>query len=184
LRIGLDPRLELRLGWFGYVRSDSTTGEAQAEGAADTAIGAKLAIVEERGRRPETALLFGATLPTGKEGVSSEHVDPQFRFSCGHTLSERVDLGYNLGAAWESGLSRLAYTAAVGFDVSSTVGMYVEVFGDGAGSAGGSPAHSLDGGATWLVRDNLQLDAAGGLGLSDAADEWFVGLGVSARLPH
>ncbi len=39
----------------------------------------------------------------------------------------------------------------------------------------------IDGGFTYLVRDTLQLDVAAGVGLSDEADDWFVGIGVSAR---
>jgi hypothetical protein len=34
------------------------------------------------------------------------------------------------------------------------------------------------------VRPNLQLDAAAGVGLSSAADDVFVGLGLSVRLPR
>ncbi len=193
VRVGIDRRWELRLGWGGFVTTDADTGGPEDEGPADTSIGAKLDIGGEHGARPETALILAATLPTGRDRVSSERVDPQFRFACSHTLSERVGLGYNLGAGWVSGrdgggerhtLSRLVYTAAVGFDLAPRVGLFVEAFGDAGGSAGGPPAHALDGGLTWLVRGPLQLDLAGGVGLTDAAEEWFVGAGVSARLPR
>ena len=37
---------------------------------------------------------------------------------------------------------------------------------------------------TYLLRDNIQADFAGGVGLSSAAGDWFVGLGISARFPR
>ena len=41
--------------------------------------------------------------------------------------------------------------------------------------------HYLDGGVTYLINMNLQLDARIGLGLNDDAAEFFVGAGVSYR---
>lgn len=50
-------------------------------------------------------------------------------------------------------------------------------------SASGGPSNSFDGGFTYLLRDDLQVDASAGVGLSDDADDWFVGLGLSLRFP-
>ena len=43
---------------------------------------------------------------------------------------------------------------------------------------------ALNGGMTWQPRPNVQLDVSGGFGLSDAAPDWFAGVGVSVRLPR
>jgi hypothetical protein len=194
-RIGLADPVELRLGWAGFVSEEVETGGATADvdGPGDTGIGVKLDLWDEEGRRPDLALIAGVSLPTGDSEVTSDRVDPAFRFSASHTLGERVGLGYNLGLAWSTEadaagerdtVSSFVYTAAMGFAVADRVGAFVELFGGLGGSAGGCPRHSLDGGFTWLVRDNVQLDASAGFGLSDAADDVFVGLGVSARFPR
>ena len=60
----------------------------------------------------------------------------------------------------------------------------MELFGESGGSAPGGPANAFDGGFTFLVRDNVQFDVAGGVGLSDGADDWFVGVGLSVRWPR
>ncbi len=155
------------------------------DGPGDTDLGAKVHLRKEQGRAPELALLAAVSLPTGDDDFSSDRLDPSFRICGSFELSERLAMGYNVGAAWtsESGatLSSYLYTAALGIGVTDRLGAFVELFGEVPASASGRPANSLDGGLTYLLRDNIQVDLAGGIGLSSAADDWFVGLGISAR---
>lgn len=184
MRIGVVDRVELRLGWNGYIDANSSDG---ADGAGDGELGTKIYLAEENGILPESALLAGISLPWGDEQLSSDEVDPGFRFAFSHTLSDALSLGYNLGAEWatedDSTLGTFVYTIALGVGLSDSWGAYVELFGD-VGLSAPSTAHSFDGGLTYLVRDNLQLDALVGVGLSDHADDWFVGAGVSYRFPN
>lgn len=189
LRIGVSKRLELRLGTQGFVsefEGNRTTGYGDSE------IGTKIYLLRERGWRPETALLASVSLPTGSDGFSTNRMDPSFRFAFSHTLTDTVSLGYNLGAAWEtvstssgrSTLSDLQYTVTAGFGLSERFGAFVELFGDTPLSADGSSEVSFDGGVTFLIRPNLQLDAALGVGLTDEAPDWFFTTGVSIRFPR
>ncbi len=198
VRIGVSRRVELRLGWAGQIDFESdvrgpTGRRSRSSGSGDASLGVKVRLVDERGRRPEIAVLAGTSLPVGSRDFSTHREDPSFRFSLAHTLSESVSLGYNLGLEWESTrqadggfstTSRGIYTVALGFGITDRLGAFVEVFGDVAASARGGPAHLADGGFTYLLRDNLQLDIAAGVGLNDRADDWFVGLGLTLRLPR
>jgi len=190
VRIGLAERVELRVGWAGYISEDVDLAGAmtEADGPGDAELGAKLYLREEQGRAPELALLAAVSLPTGADEFSSDELDPSFRISASHGLSERLAIGYNAGLAWtsESGatLSSYLYTAALGIGVTDRLGAFVELFGELPASAPGRPANSVDGGLTYLLRDNIQVDLAGGIGLSSAADDWFVGLGISVRFPR
>jgi hypothetical protein len=194
LRVGVARAWELRFGWSGLIREEIGAGgrSATSEGTGDGELGAKVYLRGERGAAPEMALLFGTSVPIGEDDRSSERFDPSLRLSLAHTLTDRLSLGYNLGLEWETStpapgerhtLSRALYTLALGIGLTERTGAFVELFGDLGGSAGGGPAHSFDGGFTWLLKDTVQLDAAGGVGLSDAADDWFVGLGISLRFP-
>ena len=194
VRIGVSRAWELRFGWSGLVR-EATTWEGirtDVEGAGDAELGAKVYLREERGAAPEVALLFSTSVPVGDDDLTSGRFDPSFRLSLADTLSDRLSLGYNLGMEWatddETGdrhtLSRGIYTVALGISLGERTGAFVELYGDVSASDTGSPAHSFDGGFTWLLTDTLQLDLAGGVGLSDAASDWFVGLGVSLRAPY
>ncbi len=204
LRVGLSDKVELRIGWTGLIDAEASRAggapsnalgrfEANDDGAGDGELGAKIHLVEERGGRPEIALLVSTSVPIGDDGFTSDRFDPALRLALAHTLSERVSLGYNLGFAFESGvgddgdrdtLSYAFYTVALGLALSDRWGAFVELYGDVPASASGGPANAFDGGLTYLVRDGLQLDLAGGVGLSDAAEDWFVGLGLSVRWPE
>lgn len=195
VRLGLAERFELRLGWTGYVEQE-VSGRGvfgDAGGVGDAELGAKVHLRRESGRAPETALLVATSVPVGEEPFTSDRFDPSFRFALSHTLSDRLGFAYNLGMSWESApgpggdvstLSTYLYTAALGIALSDQWGAFVEVFGDIPGSAPGDPAHSFDGGLTYLIHDRLQLDAFAGFGLDDEADDWFAGLGVSVRWPR
>lgn len=194
-RIGATDWLEIRAGWGGYLREEVKLGPARStiDGGGDAELGAKVILHRESDWRPQAALLAGVTLPVGDDAFSSRRADPSFRLSLAHTLSDRLALGYNVGMEWESGLdvsgdrdtlSRYLCTLALGLGLTERLGTFVEVFGDIAGSAEGPPAHSFDGGFTYLLRPNLQLDLSSGVGLSSGADDWFVGAGVSFRFPR
>ena len=189
VRIGLAKRLELRLGTQGFVsefEGDETTGYGDSE------IGAKIYLWRERGRRPEAALLASVSVPTGNSAFSTRHADPSFRFLFSHTLTETVSLAYNIGAAWEtiattSGsatLSDLEYTLAAAFALTDRIGAFAELFGATPLSAGGGTAISADGGFTYLLRPNIQLDVELGAGITDDAPDWFLTAGVSFRFPR
>ena len=96
VRIGLAKRLELRLGTQGFVsefEGDKTTGYGDSE------IGAKIYLWQERGWRPETALLTSVSIPTGNSAFSTRHADPSFRFLFSHTPPETVSFAFNIGSA-------------------------------------------------------------------------------------
>jgi len=195
VRYGLEPKIELRLGWDGYLDAKLDTGgiDSDTTGSGDTSLGAKLLLRDGARGGPALALLASATLPTGSRDFRSERLDPAARLIAAHTLSDRVGLGWNVGvqartAADGSGeLDTHAtgiYTVSLGIGLSERWGAFVESFGEAPLSGPGGPAHSVDAGLTYRVRDNVQLDVSAGTGLNDRADDLLIGVGLSFRLPR
>lgn len=193
VRVGLHDRVELRVEWAGYLSESLDAGQSSHEdsGWGNTALGAKIKLREEEGAAPQLALLVDAVVPSGSKSFRAERVDPAVRVAGSNTLSERLGLGYNFGFGALSieeasgdidtlGLWR--YSLALGIGLSERWGTFVEVFGF-VPTAGG-PAHSLDSGLTYLVSRTVQVDISGGLGLNERAEDWFVGVGISFRLPR
>lgn len=183
VRWGLAERLEVRFGWDGWIDRDVDGGPG-AEGIGDGEVGVKVALALERGRRPETALLVSTSVPFQDDEVGSGRADPSFRFLFSHTLPDGWALGYNLGAAWDDDDVAAEYTAALGRGVGERWGVFIELFGEVPVDGPGGDAHSLDGGVTYAVGPRLQLDLAGGVGLAGDAPDWFLGAGVSFRVPE
>lgn len=199
VRIGVFPRLEARVGLpvWSSVETEIDQSEQRSDGFGDASLGLKLRLAEGGGAAPALALLAGATLPTGEEGFSSERVDPSFRLSFSSDFSDRLAVGWNVGLerATEAvpgpadGLVRdtrteLVYTLAAGLALTERLGAFLEGFGT-AGLEASRPAwHAADGGFTFLVADNLQLDVRAGAGLDEDSDDWFLGVGASTRWPR
>ena len=180
-RIGIIPSVELRVGINGHAWETAESFPRPEDGE----LGAKFHLWPEGGWIPEAGLLFSVSVP--------RRADPALRLALSHNLSDRISFAYNLGASWESeadgdqDLDRLSvfqYTATLGLGLNGRTGAFVEVFGDLPMSAEGDPEHLLDGGLTYLLRDNLQLDAFAGVGLSQDADDWIAGAGITLRLPR
>ncbi len=201
LRIGLGSGLEARVGFAGWITQDeeltdpppNPDPDESPDGAGDADLGVKWELLAPEGAGTRVALLGGITLPLGREGVGSERADPTLRLAISNDLSEQVSLGYNVGVQWETveagpdaldTQADLLYTVALGFGLAERVGAYLESFGFFGLADGRADRHAIAGGFTLLLSDTLQLDTSAGLGLSAAAEDWFVGAGASVRFPR
>jgi hypothetical protein len=97
-RYGVNRKVEARLVASGWTL-ESGDGEG-ADGFSDISLGTKIALAEERGRRPQMSLLVDVSLPTGARGVTNDYVIPRILFLGANTLSDRLGLTYNVGPSF------------------------------------------------------------------------------------
>lgn len=198
VRIGLMERLELRIGFDGWISDEI----ADSEGIGDSELGIKYFLTEENGWIPESAILAGVCIPTAKTISEGDRYDDDLECSCrgasvrwagSYTLTERLSAGVNLAASWDcekdadgdrTTITSMPYAAVLGVSLTERLGGFIEFFGEASVDPGSAPANLIDGGFTYLIADNLQLDLAGGAGMTDVAEDWFVGAGVSWRYPR
>ena len=77
---------------------------------------------------------------------------------------------------------RYAQSWTVAYSLTEELGAYTEWFAlipTGADTA--LPQHFFNGGFTYLLSDDVQFDIRAGVGLNDAAEDYFVGTGLSIR---
>ncbi len=172
LRIGMRDRLELRIGFDGFI---SVAGR---EGFGDASVGAKVLLAEETVSSPQMAVLVGSSVPIGDDEFTSDDYAPSARLALSKDFGSSVGLGLNVGAEFPDDDEIVFYTLAAGVGIDNKNGAFFEVFGDSDSS------HSFDAGWTYLMKPNLQLDVAGGVGLTAEAPDWFIGAGISVRLPE
>jgi len=186
VRYGILDNLELRLGWDlveGITKVNGNKIENITSGLSPLLLGVKIDISEENGAIPEIALI-GNVFPlfSASKDYRPETTAVAFRFSFSHTFSEKSSIGYNLGAEWGNDSPEAAgiYTVAYGYRLTDKFGVYAELYGDLPEDS--SANHYWDAGFTYLVSNDLQLDAYFGTSITEGQD-LLLGLGASFRIP-
>ncbi|MGH7571430.1 MAG: transporter [Gemmatimonadota bacterium] len=184
LRIGVAGRLEARIGLGSHAWSEAP-GE-DPSGFEDPALGLKLVLSEET----ETgglaaAVLAGTSVPVGDEDVGEDEWQPEITLALSRGIADGLSIGGNLGYAYASeGGDRFdqgSASLALGMELSERWGSYVEAFTIFPSDASGEDAAVVNGGFTFLVHPLLQLDARAGAGLTEAAPDFFLGVGIARR---
>ena len=174
LRIGVMDRLEMQVSWSGMSWTD--VGGQHINGTNDAGIGLKWQ-VSDVGAKIPIAFFAGLSLPVGDAEFSSDEADPSFgafwSYSAGHDWFGTVLVSESDNDATVSN------AIGISIPIDAVKGAYVEYFGNYAGDAG--PEHYLNGGFTYLPKNNMQLDLHVGLGLNDRAADAFLGLGMAYR---
>ena len=183
VRVGVHEIAEIRVAGALLVQNYRPAPEDIGAGLGDIAVGGKIRLLEGYSALPQIALLAHLTLPVGSEDIAPDNPAPDVRLAFAHDLGGVLSLGYNIGGEWNgNGDFESLYTLALGLEVSSLLGFFVELYGNAPWEDISS--QSFDSGITWLLQKNVQLDLASGFGLSDAAQDLFIGLGLSVRIPE
>ena len=186
LRIGVSQRIELRLGTDGFLMEHGSEGIFK--GRADTEIGAKIAILEQKGRfRPAFSIIPILSLPSRDEHFSSSGYDPTIKLVWSRDLPAGFSLGGNVNfTSLTENDGRFLQTAAswsLGHDLPAGFGAYWEVFGFSPWERGGKASWIANSGITHGLGKNAQVDVRAGKRITEAGPNCFVGVGFAARLP-
>ncbi|HMP01299.1 MAG TPA: transporter [Gemmatales bacterium] len=182
---------ELRIAQnFLSVSAADNFGSFRASGAEDLYLGVKLWLVEQRGILPEAALQIEGTVPTGADAFTENRIQPGLNLLYGWDIIEDV---------WTAGGSLLMRRAVDGFGHSfmnlgasftfgfshtERLGSYIEWFviaPSGALPPDLGAQHYLNGGFTYKITEDFQLDIRAGVGLSERSEDFFTGVGFAYR---
>lgn len=196
LRVGVFDKFELRFGWEGYswinerFPAESRAGRRimraeWSQGGSDLYLGFKYKFWEQAGWRPHFGIIPALSAPSGSAGVSSGDADPEIKLAWSYDLPHDLALSGNVNFAVPSEDGRRFFqpgaSLSLGFPLLENVGGYVEYFGFYPNARGADCAHALNGGATWRITDNFQIDWRAGFGLNEEADDFFTGVGFAFR---
>jgi hypothetical protein len=189
-RFGLSEKVEARLTVTGWTIEQTATDTEY--GFTDINLGAKFALAEERGRRPQMSLLADVNFPVGAVGFTSDYVIPKLLLLATHTLSDTVGLTWNFGPSVvtrseDNGAEAdlvLSYAVALGAAVGGIFTLFGEAYGNFDVGENVPNSHSLQVGTTVLLGRTWQVDVRGGIGFVDNVPDWLFGAGMAFRLPH
>jgi hypothetical protein len=190
LRVGmLAEWFEFRVFW-NYASETVQSGnlEDTISGAEDLYLGFKLALTPQECILPETAIIFQATVPSGSSNFTADEVLPGFNYLYGWDLSEEWTLGGSTGLngaiddLTADSYSEFSQSFTLGHAWSERVNSYAEWFVLAPTSADTNrPENYFNGGFTYLINNDIQWDIRAGVGLNEAADDFFAGSGLSLR---
>jgi hypothetical protein len=190
LRVGVwADWLELRAGWnysSSTARFDPLT--RTISGSEDLYLGLKLGLTPQDGILPEMALVPQMTVPTGHSALTGGKVLPGVNWLYGWDINDFLSFAGstagNLAIDDLAGDEFLEFAQAftIGYTLTEKLGAYTEWFMITPAGAEITPTeHYLDGGFTYKVSNDLQLDVRVGKGISGASDDLFVGTGAVVR---
>jgi hypothetical protein len=118
----------------------------------------------------------------GSTTFKTPFLSPNFRFTLQHTFTDRIALGYNLGAEWDGngGSPDWIYTLAPGINLGERWYAYAEIFGSIRSLE--KPLHGIDGGIAYYFNENCKIDFSGGKGLNEESVVYYVAVGFSFRI--
>lgn len=170
-RIGLlADWLELRIAW-----NHATVNEAfdpvtrTVSGGEDLYLGFKLGLTSQFGIWPEMALVPQMTVPTGHPEFTADKVLPGLNWLYGWDVLEWLSFAGSTQANLAIDDSsdeylEFAQSFTFGYTLTKKLGAYTEWFMlTPAGAISAQTEHYLDGGFTYRVTNNLQLDIRAGL---------------------
>jgi hypothetical protein len=191
LRVGmLAEWFEFRIDWnYAEERVNEFGGPVTSNsGAEDLGLGMKIALTPQECVLPETALILQMTVPTGSSAFTADEVLPGFNFLYGWDIND--DWSTGASTQMNRAVDDVTGDAYVEFAQSWTVGRgwtdrvssYAEWYVLAPCSADTNHAENyFDSGFTVLLSDDVQWDIRAGVGLNGAADDYFVGTGLSIR---
>jgi hypothetical protein len=188
LRYGVYDHFEVSISssyehWTRETLNDGLTSVSEGVGKVSTAF--KVRIADEKGIRPQMAIAGSITFRhLGGEDFAPTYSYPVGLLIASHNLGARWSLGYNFGFAYngENPDGFFIYTGSLGYRLSAKLWSFAEVYGNF--DNGDHPNHRLDGGLTYLIANNFQLDATAGWGLDSQVTRLMLNAGFAWRLPR
>lgn len=188
VRVPVTDRLEARADVSSY--RVTLDGDSRASGYDDPSVGVKARIGDRSPDAPALVPKLGAvvatTLPLGSRDVGERVLRPSATLAASWEVGPRAQVQSNLGYAYESEggehFGQFASSVSLTVKATSALAAFAEYYDFLPGGPHAAPAHFADGGVTYQVTNDFQLDArVGGGGTGPAERKHTVGVGLSRR---
>ena len=187
VRLGIARSLELRLSGAGDIISSygQGLGSVSVSGGSDLEIGMKWVFLDHEDKGFAMAVIPMLSLPVGSVAMSSSTYDPTVKLTWAKTLSRGFDLSGNFNVSRPTDVdgryTEQAYSASLAHALSTNWGGYWEVYGFVPLGREDGQAWTANTGVTRSIGSSAQVDVEVGRGVTAAAPDWFVGVGVGIR---
>ena len=175
-RIGLTDKIELRL--LSQIEH-KIYNQYTVNGFNDLEIGIKFQILQNENKKTEIAYLSHFLIPTSSDFFSNNTYGSINKLCVSHNIHEKIGLGYNFGCNYyENNTLDLTYSLVMSFGINDKTNIYIEPYGAIIDCE--TSESNINMGATYLLKENIQLDYSVGTGLNHTFN--FISLGCSYKL--
>ncbi len=178
-RTGVSQRAELRISSKQIVEKADSNAFL---GVSPVSIGVKMHIFRQRNRIPEIDIMTNVIVPTTHSPVLANKVGYEVLLLFQNDFYPNMAVNYNVGYIWDNYRGKPMFTASFCFNYlpTSKVGLFAEYFSFVPDQSPGELG--LDGGMTYLLRPNLQLDLSAGISRMETHNNVFVSSGFTFRI--
>jgi hypothetical protein len=190
LRVGvLADWLEFRAEWNYEIERTRQGGVSQTQaGADDLILGFKVALTQQQGCLPETGIILDISFPTGSDAFTTGAVQPgvnycySWKFSEEWWLSGSTAVGGAADDVTNDPYTEFTQSLSLGHEFSEKVDGFSEFYVLSPISADTNrPQNYYNAGFAVHINKDVQWDIRAGVGLNEAADNFFAGSGLTLR---
>lgn len=181
--------LELRVGLFPVDQRTKAAGRSNTTGGTeDLYLGFKIGLTPNDGWLPEMAFIPQMTVATGSNAFTNNETLPGGNWLYSWEINDYIVTGGStqMNRALDEATGRayveVAQSWTIGVSLTEKLGAYSEWYAFFPHSADTAQVeHYFNSGFTYLFSNDVQWDIRYGQGLNRAADDYFVGTGLSIR---
>lgn len=177
VKYGLLDWLELRvLTNYGIAKFDDGTFSRKDNGLTPITFSPKFALLDQKGIIPKMALATSLTFPDiGEPAFQVQELNYGFRLLLEYGFG-KFSWTNSIGTDWPKGMQQVwSYTTVGGYAFTDKLGAFVEFYGAFNNE---SDHYNTDMGVTYLLTNNLQVDAIFGTNIDGQSTRSF-GFGVA-----
>lgn len=180
-RVGVIEGLELQIGAPSWEARRDEHG--QHEGATDSAIGAKLRLMEQNGWMPDVAAIGFITLPTATDSLGANSVQGGggvgLSYDFDHGIEFDADFLVSSQRVEGENFTEFELTLSASFPIVDGLDLIAEYTGQFRTGGGDGPEHFLGPGLSCDITERIVLECVVGFGLNDRSDDVAVGVLLS-----
>lgn len=180
IRYGIWERFEISGVINGQDEQIVSNGQQLSRsGISDTQFGGRINVLDNDGVVPAVCLQGRLLLTFVSNDFERENLGSNFIIATANQVTDRLSLITNFGLVWSGngGDPRSFYVLNVSYSMTDRLGVFADMYGDLDGFT-----TNFDGGFSYLVNNDLQLDASAAWQDQVGVSDWYVDVGVSWRV--
>ncbi|MDH5474651.1 MAG: transporter, partial [Cyclobacteriaceae bacterium] len=181
------PNISVKYGLFEWLEvrvltnylteiSNAGMGETRVSGITPLTLSPKFKILEQEGFFSKLSIGTSFTLPNvGASAFQNNQLNFGYRVLMENALTDKLSWSHGLGTDWDDNKdANWVYSSSFGIVLTEKLSAFTELYGDFTTVYN---SYHLDGGVTYMVLNNVVVDAMVGAGLNTS--NYFISFGVS-----